>query len=100
MNYTKDKAKRRTTYLNVYNQRIHKRFVTKAKEKDLVPGFLLQAKYKIIGFLTGLRSSKSRGCLQTREFDTLEDILNGVRGLTPTDSDGEASKPRSSQSRK
>ncbi|GMF55461.1 unnamed protein product [Phytophthora fragariaefolia] len=53
--------------------------------------------YKMILFKKVLKASTLRELLQVREFDTLEDFLDGARGLNPKYSDSDttnmASKP-------
>ncbi|GMF44219.1 unnamed protein product [Phytophthora fragariaefolia] len=100
------------------------RFVTKAKEKDLVArifdckqgtmsldsyieGFIRLGKtdnvsehYKMILFKKGLKSSKLLELLQVREFDTLEGLLDGARGLNPEVSESDTTKLASKPAKK
>lgn len=131
MNHTKGKAKRwllrdykgpRTWTAMIKGMR--GRFVTKAKEEDLVASFFdckqgtksldsyieefirlgktdnVSEHYKMIIFKKGLKSTKLRELLQVREFDTLEDLLDGARGLNPKDSDSDTTKMSSKPAKK
>ncbi|EGZ18242.1 hypothetical protein PHYSODRAFT_499074 [Phytophthora sojae] len=63
--------------------------------------------YKMVLFKKGLKSTKLRELLQVREFDSLDDLLDGARGLNPKDADTgparinakPAKKPRCSSTR-
>ncbi|KAE9335859.1 hypothetical protein PF008_g13288 [Phytophthora fragariae] len=131
MNHTKGKAKHwllrdykgpRTWTAMIKGMR--GRFVTKAKEEDLVASFFdckqgtksldsyieeiirlgktdnVSEHYKMILFKKGLKSTKLRKLLQVREFDTLEDLLDGARGLNPKDSDSDTTKMASKPAKK
>ncbi|POM58760.1 Hypothetical protein PHPALM_36549 [Phytophthora palmivora] len=123
MNHTKGKAKQwilrddkgpRTWTAMVKGMR--SRFVTKAKEEELVASFFyckqgtksldayieefirlgktdnVSEHYKMILFKKGLKSTKLRELLQVGEFDSLEDLLDGARGLNPKDNETDTSK--------
>ncbi|KAE8969439.1 hypothetical protein PR002_g27429 [Phytophthora rubi] len=131
MNHTRGKAKHwllrdykgaRTWTAMIKGMR--NRFVTKAKEEDLVASFFdckqgaksldayieefirlgntddVSEQYKMILFKKGLKSTKLRELLQVREFDSLDDLLDGARGLNPKDNDSEAVKSSSTKTTK
>ncbi|GMF65976.1 unnamed protein product [Phytophthora lilii] len=100
------------------------RFVTKGKEEEIVASFVdckqasksldgyieefvrlgntddVSEQYKMILFKKGLKFTKLRELLQVREFDSLDDLLDGARRLNPKDVDNKSATSTTKQPRK